>query len=173
MTGSTTCESCGMPIETGRYCQHCVDGTGALQSFGERFERMIAWEARRSPDATRDELEASPLAYMATPPCMAGSSACHRCQGFLTAPGQQGGLDAGTSYRRRSWTLEGADHLTPPPPKSRPLREPPTSLAVPTTFAETERNRGRDPEQQDIAFPNRVTEPRPGSVRSLEVRTIL
>ena len=68
MTGSTTCESCGMPIETGRYCQHCVDGTGALQSFGERFERMIAWEARRSPNATRDELEASPLAYMATPP---------------------------------------------------------------------------------------------------------
>ena len=68
MTGSVTCESCGMPIETGRYCQHCVDETGALQSFDERFERMIAWEARRSPEATRAELESSTLAYMATLP---------------------------------------------------------------------------------------------------------
>lgn len=68
MTGSASCESCGMPIETGRYCQHCVDETGALQSFDERFERMIAWEARRHPEATRDELEASTLAYMSTLP---------------------------------------------------------------------------------------------------------
>jgi hypothetical protein len=63
-----TCESCGMPIETGRYCSHCVDETGALQSFDDRFERMIAWEARRRPDATRAELEASTVAYMATMP---------------------------------------------------------------------------------------------------------
>jgi len=68
MTGSATCESCGMPIESGRYCQYCVGETGALQSFDERFERMIAWEARRRPDATRAELEASTLAYMATLP---------------------------------------------------------------------------------------------------------
>ena len=57
MTTTPTCESCGMPIETGRYCSHCVDETGALQSFDDRFERMIAWEARRRPDATRAELE--------------------------------------------------------------------------------------------------------------------
>ncbi len=68
MTGSATCESCGMPIESGRYCQHCVDETGALQSFDKRFERMIAWEARRRPEATRAELEASTLAYMANLP---------------------------------------------------------------------------------------------------------
>jgi hypothetical protein len=68
MTGPTKCESCGMPIETGRYCQHCVDETGALQSFDERFERMIAWEQRRRPEATRDDLEAATLAYMATLP---------------------------------------------------------------------------------------------------------
>ena len=36
--------------------------------FDDRFERMIAWEARRRPDATRAELEASTLAYMATMP---------------------------------------------------------------------------------------------------------
>jgi hypothetical protein len=57
-----------MPIETGRYCSHCVDETGTLQSFDDRFERMIAWEARRRPDVTRTELEASTLAYMATMP---------------------------------------------------------------------------------------------------------
>jgi hypothetical protein len=57
-----------MPIETGRYCAHCVDASGALQPFDERFERMVAWEARRRPDATRDDLEESTLAYMATLP---------------------------------------------------------------------------------------------------------
>ena len=50
MTNSIACESCGMPIETGRYCQHCVDENGELQSFDERFGRMVAWEARRRPD---------------------------------------------------------------------------------------------------------------------------
>ena len=68
MTTTHTCESCGMPIETGRYCAHCVDETGALQSFDDRFERMIAWETRRRPDATRDELEQATLDYMATMP---------------------------------------------------------------------------------------------------------
>ena len=33
MTTTATCESCGMPIETGRYCSHCTDETGQLQSF--------------------------------------------------------------------------------------------------------------------------------------------
>ena len=51
------CESCGMPIETGRYCAYCTDETGALQSFDERFERMTAWQARRNPGATRQEIE--------------------------------------------------------------------------------------------------------------------
>jgi hypothetical protein len=68
MTESTGCESCGMPIETGRYCQYCVDETGALQSFEERFERMIAWEGRRRSGATRAELEAATLAHMAMLP---------------------------------------------------------------------------------------------------------
>ena len=68
MTDSATCESCGMPIETGRYCQHCVDESGALQSFDERFERMTAWQARRNPSATRQEIERQTLDYMATMP---------------------------------------------------------------------------------------------------------
>ena len=68
MTGTDTCESCGMPIETGRYCAYCTDEAGALQSFDERFERMVAWQSRSQPDASRTDLEASTLAYMSTMP---------------------------------------------------------------------------------------------------------
>ena len=63
-----TCESCSMPIETGRYCVHCTDADGNLQPFDERFERMVAWQARRHPDQSGDEMEAATLAYMATLP---------------------------------------------------------------------------------------------------------
>ena len=62
------CESCSMPIETGHYCQHCADEHGVLQSFDERFERMIAWQARRTPDKSRAELEAATIAFMAKMP---------------------------------------------------------------------------------------------------------
>jgi hypothetical protein len=68
MTTTAACESCGMPIETGRYCGYCTDETGALQSFDERFERMTAWQARRHPGATRQEIEQQTLDYMATMP---------------------------------------------------------------------------------------------------------
>lgn len=64
----TPCESCGMPIEAGPYCPHCVDADGKLQAFDERFERMIQWQARREPDASRAVLEKKTLAYMATMP---------------------------------------------------------------------------------------------------------
>ena len=68
MTTTAACESCGMPIETGRYCGYCTDETGALQSFEERFERMTAWQARRNPSAPRQEIERQTLDYMATMP---------------------------------------------------------------------------------------------------------
>jgi hypothetical protein len=67
-TSTVSCESCGMPIETGRYCAHCTDADGRLQPFEERFERMIAWQARRDPAASREELERATRAYMATMP---------------------------------------------------------------------------------------------------------
>src|ERR1700750_2946371 len=68
MPAATTCESCGMPIETGRYCDYCTDETGALQSFDERFERMTAWQAGRNTGASRQEIERQTLDYMATMP---------------------------------------------------------------------------------------------------------
>jgi hypothetical protein len=57
-----------MPIESGPYCQHCVDSAGKLQPFDERFERMISWQQRKQPTATRAELETATLAFMATMP---------------------------------------------------------------------------------------------------------
>ena len=68
MTSSHTCESCSMPLESGRYCQYCVDEKGELQPFEQRFERMVAWQARRSPEKNREALEAETLAYMAKMP---------------------------------------------------------------------------------------------------------
>jgi hypothetical protein len=60
-----------MPIETGRYCVYCVDEKGELQSFEDRFERMIAFQARREPGASRAALEEKTLAFMRTMPAWA------------------------------------------------------------------------------------------------------
>jgi hypothetical protein len=62
------CESCSMPIETGRYCRYCTDDKGELQSFDERFEKMVSWQARRSPGKSRETLERETLAFMARMP---------------------------------------------------------------------------------------------------------
>jgi hypothetical protein len=62
------CESCGMPIEAGPYCNYCVDEGGKLQPFEERFERMVQWQSRREPGASRADLEKKTLAYMAGMP---------------------------------------------------------------------------------------------------------
>lgn len=67
-TTEISCESCGMPIESGRYCGYCTDAQGNLQPFDERFERMVDWQARREPDASREQVEAATLAYLATMP---------------------------------------------------------------------------------------------------------
>jgi hypothetical protein len=62
------CESCGLPIAIGPYCQHCVDQTGKLQAFEQRFEFVLAWQSRQQPRATREQLVKSTLAYMAAMP---------------------------------------------------------------------------------------------------------
>lgn len=68
MSDKHPCESCSMPIESGKYCSYCVDEEGQLQAFDERFERMIAFQKRRTPDASRAELEQKTLAFMSTMP---------------------------------------------------------------------------------------------------------
>ena len=68
MSDKHPCESCSMPIETGQYCEYCVDKEGKLQPFEERFERMVSWQQRKKPDASRAELESETLAFMAKMP---------------------------------------------------------------------------------------------------------
>jgi hypothetical protein len=62
------CESCGMPIEAGAYCMHCVDEDGQLQDFETRFARMVAWTMRQDIALDRTEAEKRTIAYMATMP---------------------------------------------------------------------------------------------------------
>jgi hypothetical protein len=68
MSHEHPCESCSMPIETGRYCANCTDENGRLQSFEDRFEKMVGWQARRSPGKSRETLERETLAFMARMP---------------------------------------------------------------------------------------------------------
>ena len=68
MTDDHKCESCSMPIESGAYCQYCVTASGELQSFEERFEKMIGWQMRQKPGLSRNQAEADTLVFMAEMP---------------------------------------------------------------------------------------------------------
>lgn len=63
------CLSCGMPIETGTYCQHCVDEHGHLKDFGAMFARMVAWQMRKG--TAEGQAEKDTLDYLATMPAWA------------------------------------------------------------------------------------------------------
>ncbi len=65
------CQSCGMPIEMGPYCPHCVDERGQLQPFEERFERMVQWSQRKQ-GLSRAEAEERTREYMRTMPAWKG-----------------------------------------------------------------------------------------------------
>lgn len=66
-----TCESCGLPIDNGAYCQYCVNDQGILQDFETRFARMVQWALRENSALTRAQAEADTLAYMAQMPAWA------------------------------------------------------------------------------------------------------
>ena len=68
MTTNLTCESCGMPIESGHYCAYCTDSNGNLQDFDTRFAAMVDWQQRRTPDASRETIEAETRNYMSGMP---------------------------------------------------------------------------------------------------------
>jgi hypothetical protein len=68
MNTAGKCESCGMPIDSGVYCQYCTDATGNLQEFDERLTRMAQWTLRQGQAKTPAEAEQRALAYMATMP---------------------------------------------------------------------------------------------------------
>ena len=60
------CESCGMPIESGIYCQYCVDDKGNLQDFETRFNRMQEWALKKG--ASKDDARIQTIKYMSTMP---------------------------------------------------------------------------------------------------------
>jgi hypothetical protein len=57
-----------MPIDDGLYCQYCVDESGNLQPFEERFERMVMWTMKEQNNISRQEAENKTRAYMRTMP---------------------------------------------------------------------------------------------------------
>jgi len=63
-----TCESCSMPVESGRFCRYCVDESGELQPFDVRFERMVQWMLKSDPALGRAEAESRTRAHMRTMP---------------------------------------------------------------------------------------------------------
>ena len=68
MKEASHCQSCGMPIEDGPYCEHCTSDDGSLQSFDERFQRMSQWMQKQEQSLSREEAETQALAHMATMP---------------------------------------------------------------------------------------------------------
>lgn len=66
--GGAKCGSCGMPVETGPYCRHCVDEHGRLQAFEVRLARMSRWLRDRDPALSGAEAESRTLAHMAAMP---------------------------------------------------------------------------------------------------------
>ena len=60
------CESCTMPIESGQYCAHCVDGDGSLLPFDETFERFSQWTRRNAAGLTDEQVEQRVYAFMAS-----------------------------------------------------------------------------------------------------------
>jgi hypothetical protein len=68
MESGLKCESCGMPIPEGKYCEHCVDEAGNLQPFEERFGRMVQWISRSDPTASRESAEERARQAMRTMP---------------------------------------------------------------------------------------------------------
>ena len=62
------CESCGMPVEAGPYCQYCADESGKLHSFEESVRRMTAFMQSTDSSLTPQQAEEKTLAYMAGMP---------------------------------------------------------------------------------------------------------
>jgi len=68
MSDKYPCKSFSMPIESGLYCKHCVTPSGALQSFHERFEKMVGWQLRQKPGLSREQAERDTIAFMSKMP---------------------------------------------------------------------------------------------------------
>lgn len=64
----SNCQSCGMPIEHGPYCQYCADDHGRLHGFQETVRRMSAFWQSRDGSLTSERAEQQTLEHMAQMP---------------------------------------------------------------------------------------------------------
>ena len=62
------CQSCGMPIESGKYCQYCSDGHGNLHGFDETVARMAQFWHSQDKGLSAGAAREKTLAHMATMP---------------------------------------------------------------------------------------------------------
>lgn len=62
------CESCSMPIETGRYCQYCTTDDGRLQDFSTRLAKIVAWQRQSHPEQSPSQARAATLQFMSSMP---------------------------------------------------------------------------------------------------------
>jgi hypothetical protein len=64
----SNCQSCGMPISSGHYCQYCADSDGRLHGFAETVERMSQFMQSRDQTLSPEQARQATLAHMATMP---------------------------------------------------------------------------------------------------------
>jgi hypothetical protein len=64
MTETHACESCSMPIESGRYCAYCVDERGELQPFETRFANAGSASRRTSSSENRSPRDGLASAFV-------------------------------------------------------------------------------------------------------------
>ncbi len=62
------CESCGMSIEAGPYCPHCIDESGTLKSFEDTLARFKQWVQSQDPSTSPEAALSQALDYMRTLP---------------------------------------------------------------------------------------------------------
>ncbi len=72
MSEKHNCQSCGMPIEAGPYCQYCADKDGRLHSFDETVVRMSQFMKRQTPGISDEQARTMTLDYMAEMPAWRG-----------------------------------------------------------------------------------------------------
>jgi hypothetical protein len=63
-----SCQSCGMPIDGGQYCQYCADSDGKLHGFDETLTRMAEFMRRQDPGLAEDQARRRTIAHMAKMP---------------------------------------------------------------------------------------------------------
>jgi hypothetical protein len=66
------CESCGMPVKTGKYCEHCVDENGNLETLEVRLGKMAKAFKSQIPELTEEEALEEATEYMREMPAWKG-----------------------------------------------------------------------------------------------------